>query len=421
MNYFLRTVPEVSGEGLSTTKKLQATVNNTGNYFFEHALSRQVKDCVEISKLSDLPLGSERLILSMSNFLSPATDLGWFADEIEARAPKQIVMVGAGAQAAGFSDSIELKPGTRRFVDLLADRGITIGVRGQYTASVLADIGIHNVDVIGCPSLFYHCDRGFQIAKKDLGGKKPKAVVHCTPSGHYRDAVSHLLSFAVRECVSYVAQSEAHLIFEDVEMEDRRKYFFNYYNDGTYSSDQLHDWMRRNIKWFFDLKTWFAYMSSVDIAIGSRFHGNMAALQVGVPALNLVFDTRTRELCEHLNLPYEFLKTFDGKRSAQEIYDQLDYSLFNATFPGKFDVYSEFLSRNGVPSRLERGELPSEETQSGRVRLATVVDLLNSCSTAAVSSERVVREVMLRIEQDRGAYLRKMAEGGKFDLRNENA
>lgn len=419
MNYFLRTVPEVSADGMTTAEKLRVTVNNTGNYFFEHALSRQLVDCEEVAALSDLPVSAERLILSMSNFISPATDLGWLVDEIEARAPNQIVMVGAGAQAHGFVDKITLTAGTRRFVDMLSDRGVSIGVRGQYTAEVLDGIGIRNVDVIGCPSLFYHCDRNFRIDKKELGGAAPRVAVHCTPEGFYRDAVSHLLSFAMRVGANYIAQSEALLIFDDPDMEERRRYFFGYYNDGTYSGEQLYDWMKQNVRWFFDLNSWFAYMSSMDVAIGSRFHGNMAALQVGVPALNLVFDTRTRELCEHLNLPYEFLKSFDGRRSAEDIYQGLDYTLFNATFPGKFDAYADFLTRNGVSHRLEKGGVPSDDAQSGRVRLASLIELLQSCASSELSGERLAREVALRLEQDRGEYLRKMAESGKHDLWNE--
>lgn len=419
MNYFLRTVPEVSADGMTTVEKLRVTVNNTGNYFFEHALSRQLVDCEEVSALSELPVSAERLILSMSNFISPATDLGWFADEIEARAPKQIVMVGAGAQAHGFADRIRLTAGTRRFVDMLSERGVSIGVRGQYTAEVLDDMGVRNLDVIGCPSLFYHCDRNFTINKKDLGGSPPRVAVHCTPEGFYRDAVSHLLSFAMRVGATYIAQSEALLIFDDPEMEERRRYFFGYYNDGNYSSEQLYDWMKQNVRWFFDLSTWFSYMASMDVAIGSRFHGNMAALQVGVPALNLVFDTRTRELCEHLNLPYEFLKAFDGRRSAEDIYQGLDYTMFNATFPEKFDTYADFLSRNGVLHRLEAGGLPREGAQSGKVRLASLLALLQSGASSGLSGERLLREVRLRLEQDRGEHVRKMAESGKHDLWNE--
>lgn len=63
-------------------------------------------------------------------------------------------MIGAGAQAYEFGGCIALTEGTRCFLGYVAARSVSIGVRGHYTAEVLARLGIRNVDVIGCPSAF---------------------------------------------------------------------------------------------------------------------------------------------------------------------------------------------------------------------------------------------------------------------------
>jgi hypothetical protein len=49
-----------------------------------------------------------------------------------------------------------LSPARWRFFDYLAQRCISIGVRGPYTAEILAKMQITNVGVVGCPSYFEH-------------------------------------------------------------------------------------------------------------------------------------------------------------------------------------------------------------------------------------------------------------------------
>ena len=64
-----------------------------------------------------------------------------------------VYAIGVGAQAE-TRRKIELSPESERIWKLIADRSRAIGVRGTFTAEVLSTIGIKNVEVIGCPSLF---------------------------------------------------------------------------------------------------------------------------------------------------------------------------------------------------------------------------------------------------------------------------
>lgn len=65
----------------------------------------------------------------------------------------------------------------------------------------------------------------------------------------------------------------------------------------THSSDIM-DYARGNQLTFFTIEEWesFYAKNNVSFAWGTRFHGNMAALQNGVPALWVNHDSRTREL-----------------------------------------------------------------------------------------------------------------------------
>ena len=412
--YFLRTVHAMDDRA-SVAERLEGAVHNSGNLFFEGAVSRHLADATEIHEISDMPGGAGTLVLSMSNFISPATDLGHVADDIEASGVERVVMIGAGAQAESYDRSVDVTPGTRRFLSLLSERSTTIGVRGHFTADVLARMGIHNVDVIGCPSLFYHGARDFAVQKRTVDGRRLRAVTHFTPYGNLRDGCAHLLSFAVRECEAYIAQSESFLTFADGTEHDWR-YFIQYFRDGDVDEARVEAWLRERVRWFFDLEQWIRYMADVDFSVGGRFHGNMAAILAGTPALNLVQDSRTRELCEYLNLPYRFLQDFDGRVTLDALYEATDFSLFNATFPVKYDAYRQFLERNGLRTTLEGGELDLSGS-SGTVRLASCLELLRSTQAAGFDDVTLARELLSRIRLERSWTMMKQAESGKYDVR----
>jgi hypothetical protein len=65
------------------------------------------------------------------------------------------------------------------------------------------------------------------------------------------------------------------------------------------------DQLQRKLKLhtFFDTNQWRAWTSSMDFSIGRRFHGNIIALQSGVPGLMVAVDDRMREMLRFTGLP----------------------------------------------------------------------------------------------------------------------
>jgi hypothetical protein len=414
--YFYQTVPDIVNPNLNLTEKLAVTVRNTGNYFFETAVKKQLYGTQTVTSFREIPVNAEKLVLSMSNFMSPHTDLGPIADNIERLKIKQIVMIGAGAQSNSYSEPVNLTKGTERFLKVISERSESIGIRGHFTNEVLEKYGIINGEVIGCPSIFMNLDRDFTVSKEKLPSE-PKIVTHYTPTGHYRDNLSHINNFAVEQCCAYIAQSEKDLIsvvagqVDDCDIE----YMFRYYNNGKYSARILRDWFNKNTKWFFDIDEWFNYMKNVDFSIGTRFHGNMGAIQVGTPALNLIFDTRTRELCEYLNLPSMFLDDFTGKNSIEELYDKANYNLFNRTYSHKYDNYVRFLNNNGLKHKLGSLGDESGSTLINTTAQRNIVDLLSSIEGRHIDSKLILNYLTARAREDRSLNIRKLAEKGDYD------
>lgn len=417
-------------EDLPLDKKLSLTVNNTGNYFFEQAVIRQLQNIDIIHSWQAAAQNYNTLVLSMANFISPSVDFTYAANMLEKSKIEKVIMIGAGAQAYDFGEQIEIKDGTRRFINILSERSAAIGVRGYYTAELLNRMGIKNVEVIGCPSMFWHLDRNFNIHPPALP-QLPKIAIHATPSGYFRDKVSNLFSFGMKHAQAYIAQNEKNLILLSMQQEGEppnADFMFNYYNDGTASPSDLKDWFTKNTKCFFDLSEWMNYLKSFDFVIGSRFHGNMAAIQMGVPALSLIFDTRTRELCEFLNLPYCFLQDLPEKAAPEQLYELTDYSIFNKTFKNKFDNYITFLETNDLEHNLvttRAGYRYKRNTNGRNLNQYDTVKTLStwvlSCDIAdeTVPPETVLREIFNRMRDERPAAVRLLAERGQMESFNK--
>lgn len=321
---------------------------NTGNYFFQDAVERHVKDLNVVYSVSSEPSDST-LVLSMSNFVSPSTDMTPFADYIERYDFERVVMIGAGAQSQDFNAQVDLTPGTKRFLRLLSERSVTIGVRGFYTARVLESMGINNVRVIGCPTIFWSGDRNFRV---DLGDRAcSKFAFNFTPSGEYRSQLSAFLREAIACSAQYVSQDENYVPAVGVAAADRLIWNAKYYSCGD---EALAEAIRRTFEneiHFYSIEEWIQYLTDYDFVVGTRFHGNMAALQAGCAPLFLVHDSRTKELCDFLNLPSLNLGEFRGESFA-ELAALADYRAFNATYPARYDNYVAFLKENGLETTL---------------------------------------------------------------------
>lgn len=401
---FFRTIPRVCDPAMPVEEKLRVVVRNTGNMFFEYALAKHIRTDIiinESSQLDELDIGPFRLVMSMSNFLSPHTDLGWLAAKLESSDAEEIVMVGAGAQAQAYYESLVIPEGTRRLIRLISERSQSIGVRGFYTAELLERMGITNVEVIGCPSVFALCTPDFKIVS---GREYPhRCAFHATPVGYFRDKIAALVSHGVKYCDAYVAQSEDLLLPVKSSTDaapEISPFFFHYYNNGQYSPEYLRGWFEKNVRWFFDVDQWVQFLSDFHFVYGTRFHGNVAALLGGIPALNIVLDARTRELCEYLNLPHIHLHAMDKSPSLGKLYDMADFSLFNATFSRKYDVYREFLKKNSLdvvmpPSGLQASVM--EDT----VKARSLSTLLSDGVACGANQKILLQEYLLRLAPDR--------------------
>jgi polysaccharide pyruvyl transferase WcaK-like protein len=82
-----------------------------------------------------------------------------------------------------------------------------------------------------------------------------------------------------------------------------------------------------------------------------RLHGNVTALASGVPALYVVYDSRTREFAELLGIP-----TLDAYKeeefSFDAAYDPARYAAFARRYAETYQEMRRFLDENGLAHRM---------------------------------------------------------------------
>ena len=244
---------------------------------------------------------------------------------------KPILIAGLGANSLeGFVPDLykQLDEELVSFLHFISDKCNLIGVRGYYTQEVLHDLGIDNVTVIGCPSYY---ETG-----KDRVITKPKW------DNHIRVGISTgpfgVISPKIAKAIYLQDKQE----FEKLV---GRAILFG---DRTSFKPQIRKAIRlKKYRIFSSLDDWKNDLKkNVDYYVGFRVHGSMVSLNSGIPTVVVNGDSRAREMCEYMNIPYHPELANNG--SLYDFWKISDYDKMNKEYNSKLDVFIDFLKKNGV-------------------------------------------------------------------------
>lgn len=291
---------------------------NTGNLVF----AESIKENCTFDLESQFPgvanewieLGNKNVfsIFSASNFLNPCAT--WIEELIPffEKMKMNITFVGLGAQAnlnqcpQEVVNSLSSKQ--IYLFKLVSERARSIGVRGEFTAACLEKMGIKNIDIIGCPSIFSN-QAIYPVLKQ---GSLHKVLYTADKS---KEKIYSLAKNVNAELIKQV------------------------YSDGE-EGEPI----------FFDFQKWNEYIQErkYTFAFGSRFHGNVMALRNGIPTLWITHDWRTLELVRYLHLPYldYFGDKFMNIKYADELIEFCDYGSFNQMYLQLQKKYESFIKVN---------------------------------------------------------------------------
>ena len=365
MNIFLLgATPSLSAEaGEDPISKLAKTGGNTGNQLIARGLlDRIVYEDISWDHSIDPRKVHERfdmIIVAAANFLFPKFDLGGMAHYIE-RADLPVAIVGLGAQSNNYDPNISLMPGTERFVKVIAERAVSIGVRGPYTQEVLAVRGVHNVTVTGCPSYYMGGPDGMNVPRRPFEQVKRLSInasrdviVHSFDKERMLRLVREIYSTGIAWKADFIAQSEP----AEIRLGDRQSRNveeslreLSTFLMGMAPEADIRKWATDHVRVFFDVDDWLDTVQNYDFVIGSRFHGCMIALQRGVPALVICHDTRTEDMCRFLGMPFVSIVDLD-EIDVAELYSRVGVGSLARRYQGLYPAYTRFLAANKLVAR----------------------------------------------------------------------
>ncbi len=275
-----------------------------------------------------------------------------------------VLAFGIGAQAPA-TGKMQLSDTTKRVMRLIADRSVSLGVRGEFTAEVLWDLGIKNARVVGCPTLYRNNNPELRVTLPNLDDvRKVVFTLRREVSGAYASDIERYLTLhhdvivdlAKRFDVTVSAQGEIEekkILWGTPEQRDEAMAQLAHEKWFTGPDDPMVRLYREKLFYSDVVAEYEALMRAQDLVLGYRLHGNLMALANGVPSVYFTYDSRTSEFAETYRIPA--FDVFSGKDFRLEDYwDQSLFERFNRAYSARYRDMKLFLDENGIDHKMGR-------------------------------------------------------------------
>jgi hypothetical protein len=248
-----------------------------------------------------------------------------------------------------FNDG-EVAPMDKSLIDLLtmfAERA-ELGVRGEYDAEVLNAYNIKNVRVIGCPSLYYHMDRDFRVNDSVCEAKSVNfnfTTDFANLGISQRDAVDihwPLLLY-------FMQCHESNRFNIDLTLQKPPFAEICDIHSILLSYGEVHRFYSDCGRYFYSVPDWIKGIKEKnDFSIGTRFHGNIAAILARIPTLMVNVDKRMKGMNDYYKIPSIDISEFDSGKPIEYYRELADYSEFNKRYSGIYDDFVDYCDKTGV-------------------------------------------------------------------------
>jgi len=303
-----------------------------------------------------------------------------------------VVVTGIGAQANTDYESQNLddmSEAVKLFCKKVLQRSASIGVRGEFTKKYLLSLGFadHEIDVIGCPSMFYYGETFPEINKPDKLNVDDPISMNISP---YVPGIEEIFNknFFRYPNIDYVAQNNESLdqiLFMGNSLPKPGRVFPKDINHPLFYNNQ--------VRFFIDSRTWLNHLEKKRFVFGTRIHGNIAALLAGTPAFLLAHDSRTLELAEYFDIPHADYAEIGDNHLAEDFFERADYTKLVAGHSERFKQWVKFLNKNELehiylPGK-DNGDLFNSKLES--VNFAPIIDSFQHQSSSEILERLVER------------------------------
>ncbi len=293
------------------------------------------------------------------DYIQGQVDAADFVEKLDL--PVCVFGFGCHAHLGATIEAANVDPRSVRLLRVLAERSKTVGVRGAFTADLCAKYGVKNVTVVGCQSAYVAALRNTEQRALTTSGERPVTSFSWGPDE------APMLKLAMAAGAAVIGQGDfteegiakgqiSRASFLEAGGHHRLLQCFEIaISKGEFSRSDYYDYIQRHFSKFYNVPDWCAHIQqNYDFCVGTRFHGNMAALLAGVPALWIEHDMRTRELCEHLGLPSLPSSRLSEYRDLKQIAVECDYGTFWSKMPPLAREFLNYLNGNGVGDLLAK-------------------------------------------------------------------
>lgn len=301
------------------------------------------------------------ILLRGSNYIHEDMDWGHFLAWIEAL-DMPVLCIGVGAQAEK-ERPILLPTENRRVWQAISDRTPSIGVRGAFSAETLHRNGIHNVEIVGCPSMFRGLDREMKLRHTPGGPKRVTFSLRREIGSTY--AVDPVAFAATQKRIIAKLNLVCDLYLSCHGEPEEKAFFFRAprHMEAARAKLVAEGWFDEvtgaTLTKLYENRLYYVgapgdydvYAPQFDAALGYRVHAVLPAVAVGVPGVLFSYDTRSRELAETFDLPIFSPEAFERQTLAQALAPER-FDRFQSLFPERYDRMKAFIEKNGVKSRM---------------------------------------------------------------------
>jgi hypothetical protein len=247
----------------------------------------------------------DALVLPMANEIRPNLNHVSLLKVLE-QIKIPVIVLGMGMQNE-MEDLSSLEPATVDLLRWIDERALVFGVRGTQTETWLKKMGFKNPTALGCPSMMLYPENILGIKAPT---RKPEDYRFVTAGYLQKKSVrgKQLANFFKDQKCSYVFQDE---IFQFKEELQGRHFFDDARNQMIHGvmeplvNEAIGTQAPFDKYFYFDsVDAWRQCYGWHDVFIGDRFHGGVAALQVGLPTAILFKDLRVKELSEFFGVPH---------------------------------------------------------------------------------------------------------------------
>ena len=375
-------------------KKYQGHCPNFGNKVWYQGIISEISTEDNVISYYDPSMSVETinssfdlLLYPMANIFSVeyAKALDGISDFIsKLKIPVYIISCGAQAKSYDELDTLVDAVGkeSKRFIETVYRSGGDFALRVYFTAEFFEKLGFHDLNVVGCPSLF-QLGNQLRISDEKVAKEQFKVAVN--------GSADIALPLMKQYNSIYYDQDYLFDLLYNKHYYDRHPAGFK--NDiqwlkasrfGTYFTEMI---LNNRIRLLADVWDWQHSLQNegFSFAFGTRIHGSIIAVLSGLPTVIVNLDSRVKEMAELYNIPNidmnEAKLYANGTKDLYDLYTHTDYTSFHQTFPQKYQEYNDFLVRCGIVKKINdnnkywgisRGNYPVSAIDEAKQRARTV-------------------------------------------------